>query len=30
MNRALRDDTRKAAEQAIEHFAAHYVRYKPA
>jgi hypothetical protein len=27
MNRALRDDTRKAAEQAIEHFAAHYVRY---
>jgi hypothetical protein len=27
MNRALRDDTRKAAEQAIEHFAAHSVRY---
>jgi hypothetical protein len=27
MNKALRDDTRKAAEEAIENFAAHYVRY---
>jgi hypothetical protein len=27
MNKALRDDTRKAAEEAIEYFAAHYIRY---
>jgi hypothetical protein len=27
MNKALRDDARKAAEEAIEHFAAHQVRY---
>ncbi|MDR1353147.1 MAG: hypothetical protein LBK05_07685 [Treponema sp.] len=27
LNKALRDDTRKAAEDAIEHFAAHQVRY---